>query len=86
MSNFLDRFGGGEFVDRGHGKNRLALINRLHGEAALSPLAGLDHGAIIGKSIGRGGKIVGGENALSRRASRAPRSRRCALPARAAWG
>ena len=30
ISNFLDRFRGREFVDRGHGENRLALINRLH--------------------------------------------------------
>ena len=60
--NFLDRFGGGEFVDCGHGENRFALIDRLHGEAAFAPLAGLDHRAIVGKGVGRRGKIVRGEN------------------------
>jgi hypothetical protein len=60
--DFLDGFRSGEFVDCGHGKNRFALINRLHGETALAPLAGLDHRAIVGKRIGWSGKIVGCEN------------------------
>ena len=62
--NFFDRIRGGEFVDCGHGKNRFALIERLHGKAAFAPLAGLDHRAVVGKGIGRGGKIVRGENAF----------------------
>ena len=28
--NFLDRFGGREFVDGGHRENRFALVQRLH--------------------------------------------------------
>ncbi len=65
--NFLDGFRGGEFVDCGHGKNRLALIDRLIGKAAFAPLAGLDHRSIVGKGIGRGGKIVRGENGFDAR-------------------
>jgi hypothetical protein len=60
--DFLDGFRGGEFVDRGHRKNRFALINRFHGETALAPLAGLDHRAIVGKRVGWRGKIVRCEN------------------------
>ena len=63
--NFLDRFRGGEFVDCGHGKNRFALINRLVGEAAFAPLAGLDHRAIVREGIGRSRKIVRGENGFN---------------------
>ena len=37
--NFLDGFRCGKFVNRGHGKNRFALINRLIGKAAFAPLA-----------------------------------------------
>ena len=36
----LDRRGGGRFVDRGDGENRLALIERLVGQRALGALAG----------------------------------------------
>ena len=65
--NFLDGFRGGEFVDCGHSKNRFALIKRLIGKAAFAPLAGLDHRSIVGKGIGRGGKIVRRENAFDAR-------------------
>jgi hypothetical protein len=49
--NFFNGFRGREFVDSGHSQNRFALVNRLHSETALAPLASLDHRAIVGKGI-----------------------------------
>ena len=60
--NSFDRFGCGQFIDRGHRENRLALIHRLHGEPALAPLARLDHCPVVGEGVGRRGQIVRGEN------------------------
>src|ERR1035438_1313732 len=62
--NFLDGFRGTEFVDCGHRENRFTLINRLHGETAFTPLAGLDHRSIVSKGIGRSGNIVRRNNAF----------------------
>ena len=62
--NLFNRFGGSELVDRGHGENRLALVQRLHREPAISLLVCHDHGAVIGHAIGRSGEIVRGENRL----------------------
>ena len=60
--NFLDGFRGGEFVNRGHCKNRFALIDRFIGKATFAPLAGFDHRSIVGKGIGWRRKIVRCEN------------------------
>src|SRR4029077_6727621 len=45
--NFLDGFGGREFIDRGDRENRFTLINRLHRETAFTPLTRLDHRSIV---------------------------------------
>ena len=60
--DFFNRFGGGEFVDRGHGENRLALKQRLIGQRLKSPGVGQDHSAVIVDAVGRSGQIVRGEN------------------------
>ena len=57
-ANLFDRCRGGEFVDRGHGENRFALIERLIGEPPFAPLAGFDHRAVVGEGIGRSGNVV----------------------------
>ena len=54
----------GEFVDRADGENRLALIHRLLGEAALAQLVRRDHLAQIRHGVGRRGKIVHREDAF----------------------
>ena len=61
-SNSFDCFGGGQFIDRGHGENRLALVHRLHSEPPLAPLAGLDYRPVVGEGVGWRGKIVRREN------------------------
>ena len=57
-ANLFDRCRGGEFVDRGHGENRFALVERLIGEPPFAPLAGFDHRAVVGEGIGRSGNVV----------------------------
>ena len=61
-ANFFDRFRGGKLVDRGHGENRFALVERLHSEPPFAPLGGLNHCAIVGKAIGRSGKLLRSQN------------------------
>ena len=60
--NFLDRLGGCQFVYRRHGQNRLALVERFHGERFFALLVGSDHRPQVGHAVGRGGKIILGED------------------------
>ena len=60
--DFFDRIRSGEFVDCGNCKDWLALIDRLHGEAPLTPLTGLDDCSVVSNVISRCGKIVCGED------------------------
>ena len=84
--DFLDRLGRGELVDGGDGQDRLALVDRLVGERLLAFQVRLNRLAEVGDDVGGRGEFVGGEDRLSRQASRAPRSGRCASRARAASG
>ena len=59
----FDRFGRGQLVDRGDGENRLALIERLVGQAALGLRAGL-HAFAERRADGGAGHVVGGEDRL----------------------
>jgi len=60
--DLLDRLRGGEFVNRSHGKNRLAPVQRLHAEPALTLRVGPNYGAVVGKAVGRRGKLVRRKN------------------------
>ena len=72
----LDRFGGRELVDRGDRENRLTLVERLHGEAALAERAGDDPFAEVCAGDDRR-QIVGREDRLDARHRQRLRLRRC---------
>ena len=59
----LDRFGRGELVDGRDREDRLALVERLVGQAALAERAGDDAFAEVG-AVDDGRQIVGGEDRL----------------------
>ena len=54
----FNSFGGGEFIDGGDRKNRLALIQRLVGECFLALWIRFYRHAQIGDAVGRRGKII----------------------------
>ena len=60
--NSLHCFGGGQFIDRGHGEYRLALVHRLHSEPPLAPLASLDYCPVVGDGVSRRRQVVRCEN------------------------
>src|SRR5579863_7467191 len=60
--NSLNCLSRGQFIHRGHRENRLTLIDRLHSEPALAPLAGFDYRPVIGEGVSWRGKIIRGEN------------------------
>ena len=64
--NAIDGVGRRQLVDRGHGENRLADVQRFHRQAALAHAAGDDALAEIG-ALDDGRQIVGGENRLHAR-------------------
>ena len=60
--DFFDGFGGRKFVDRGHGKNRLALKQRLIRQRLISPGVGQNCRAVIVDAVGRRREFIRGEN------------------------
>ena len=84
--NLLDGFGGGEFVDRADGQNRLALIDRLVGESALAQRIGRDPLADVGHGVGGLRQIVHREDGLDAGHRQRLAAHRCCARARAAPG
>jgi hypothetical protein len=60
--NSFDRLRGGHFVHRGHRQNRLAHIDRLLRQPSLCVLVRLDHRAVVGEAVARGGNFVGSKD------------------------
>ena len=56
--DFLDGFGGGVFVHRADGEDRLSLIDGVAGEAALTEGVGRNPDAHIGHGVGRFRQVV----------------------------
>jgi hypothetical protein len=60
----LDRFRCGQLVDRRHGEDRFAAVERLIGQRPLVERARLDRGTVIGHAACRPWQIVSGQDRL----------------------